>query len=276
MEENARLSAFGPKQKGKSGCLISVGNGGMLQVRAGLVKAGQSGKGKSSKKDKPSEPEAASPERSADDASISAALVRSLSEQLSDAVGEAIGSDPDLALRLLVCEFESRGVWRETKPLGLNYRRRGMPEYEAGAEPEDHPGWEDRFAELQELKRADLLKRLARHVGDLYTSVRTHPQQEPSGYMSVPNAIKPATMRRAIKKAFDAADFCKRANKAASLEIIRDVQGEDQVKVYAAKKVGEIRAHAQRCAEQSGWLPPELRTECYEGPGAEDQSAKAA
>lgn len=81
-------------------------------------------------------------------------------------------------------------------------------------------------------------------------------------------AIEPSIMTTALKQHFDSSDYFGSAAKAFSLAAIREAINEDEARKAEKLKKGELFDYAVKNVPPTGWMPPELRTASYAGPGA--------
>jgi ParB family chromosome partitioning protein len=82
------------------------------------------------------------------------------------------------------------------------------------------------------------------------------------------DAITPKVMNEALRKHFDATDYFGNAPKSFVLRAIEEALGEAERKKIAGRKKAEIAKHATANVPKTGWLPTQLRTSHYDGPGA--------
>lgn len=92
---------------------------------------------------------------------------------------------------------------------------------------------------------------------------------EVSGKLDAVRAlISPAVMNDAIEKYFDAKDFFGGAPKPVLLKVITEAINADESRKLNDKTKAEIGKWALANVVKTGWLPKELRTSHYAGPGS--------
>lgn len=105
-------------------------------------------------------------------------------------------------------------------------------------------------------------------------------QIQPDRAMSMPDAIRtklptirqalnPGVFNTAIAKRFDADDYFSNAPKGFVLKAIAEGINQDEARKVSAKPKAEIAKFAIANLGRTGWLPKELRTVHYKGPGSE-------
>lgn len=85
---------------------------------------------------------------------------------------------------------------------------------------------------------------------------------------AIRNAISPAAMDAALVKAFNAERYFKGAPKAFVIKAIKEAVNPEQAKKLSAGTKAAAWKFALANVVKTGWLPPELRTHHYSGPGA--------
>lgn len=82
-------------------------------------------------------------------------------------------------------------------------------------------------------------------------------------------ALTPAAMNTAIAKRFDAKDYFNRASKVIVLKAVKEAINADEARKLAESSKAEIAKFALANVVKTGWLPKELRTPHYAGPGSD-------
>lgn len=82
------------------------------------------------------------------------------------------------------------------------------------------------------------------------------------------NRLDPELMRDALNKRFDAEDYFAKAPKAFAIGAIAEVCGDSEARARETKPKSEIVKFALANIAGTGWLPRELRTAHYAGPGS--------
>lgn len=175
------------------------------------------------------------------------------------AIREALQAERHVALAALVAGFLSRSPYSD--PIRVRSEGFGSKAYRADGET---------FAALFERFRAmqpdDLLAAAAGVAGDAVSLERHQADQPPmanAGVAALVNAISYERLELALDDHFDPDDFFKRASAKVALDAIAEM-GVDKGK---AKKKPDLAALAAAGAREKGWLPVQLRTAHYAGPG---------
>ncbi|WP_051052575.1 ParB/RepB/Spo0J family partition protein [Bradyrhizobium liaoningense] len=93
---------------------------------------------------------------------------------------------------------------------------------------------------------------------------------------SVRQVLDANVFNAAIAKRFDAEDYFSSAPKGFVLKAIAEAINQDEARKIAGKTKPEIWKFALANVGKTGWLPKELRTVHYKGPGGEGYKASAA
>lgn len=94
------------------------------------------------------------------------------------------------------------------------------------------------------------------------------PQEVSSKLEGVRALISPAVMNDAVAKSFEPKDFFGGAPKPVLLKVITEAINADESRKLADKTKAEIGKWALANVVKTGWLPKELRTPHYAGPGS--------
>jgi ParB family chromosome partitioning protein len=271
LDEAAELRGYTPRQKEKAGCVVSIENG-RIDIDYGLIRpasAGSSaaaGKSTASPNDDGAKSEKAKPKpENKDPAKISDALTLRLSEQFTRACSEALAAEPDVALTVLLAGFAS-----ETSPIcvsvsGMVMRLGPSPKFTASRSFETNletigkMSRDDRLLLLADVAAAALDMRIMNHHGVAANSKKN---------LAIADRLKPASIEKALGKAFDAKDYFGAVNKAQCLTAIAEALGKDEAEKLAGAGKADIVKVAIARVPQSGWLPPALRIAHYAGPGS--------
>ncbi len=94
---------------------------------------------------------------------------------------------------------------------------------------------------------------------------------------TIRQALNPGVFNTAIAKRFDADDYFSSAPKGFVVKAIAEAINQDEARKVAAKSKADIAKFAlSNIREMDGWLPKELRTVHYKGPGSEGYKRPAA
>lgn len=256
--------SYSAEDKARSGCILAIGHRGDLEIKHAVLKPEEAKRekarqraeerkknGKAEPGDTPAEAEPAGPD-------ISNALAHDLSVKMTLAVREALQAERHIALAALVAGFLGNSPWSDpirVQNEGFGNKHRRGEETFAGA-----------FERLKAFSPEDLLAAAAGVAGETvslesYGAPDRHPMTLP-GTAALANAIDPGRLALALAANFDAEDFFKRASMKVALDAIAEMGVEAKPK----KKPEAVKA-ASDGARQTGWLPRQLRTMHYAGPG---------
>ncbi len=116
---------------------------------------------------------------------------------------------------------------------------------------------------------ASLTAKMIQPTSQLYQGMMPYAVNEAMG--KIADAIAPKIMNAALLKAFDAEDYFKGAPAKLRVRALEDMDCFSR-----PTKAGEVIKLCTETAEKKKWLPPELRTSHYDGPGAKARSRKKA
>lgn len=256
--------SFKPDHKAKSGCFVAFGWRG-LEIDYGRTRPEDKKKieaqeraaeRKKKNKDADGKKEPANPV-------LSNAVMHRLSDQLTKAATKALVNDPSLALAAILAGFASGGDVVTVKSGGYNPRA---------------PKFASALAGFMKQKHADQLQALAQVAANAISMTvfsADHPPLKNPDIAALSNAIKPADMNKALRESFDAKDYFNSVSKPFLLKAITEAINADEARKVSGKPKGEIAKFAITNVPKTGWLPPELRTDHYDGP-AGSKKAKAA
>ncbi len=91
---------------------------------------------------------------------------------------------------------------------------------------------------------------------------------------AIRNIITKSVMNEHQRKTFDASDYFGGAPKAFNLKAITEAVGADAARKLTGKTKAEIAKFAIANVSKTGWLPKELRTANYDGPGSKAKAKK--
>ena len=134
----------------------------------------------------------------------------------------------------------------------------------------------DRLAVVREWspeeKRAAIGKVVAAAV-DLTTDAASQPPMDDEDVAALVNLVDPAAMRAALIENFDAEDYFGSVSTSVARAAYAEMTGKT---LMASAKKAEVASMAAARAKETGWLPAELRTAHYDGPGAAKAGQEAA
>ncbi len=266
-----RLPTSNPKaaQKALAGCTVSVDYEGKLEIERGYVKPGVSVKIEKT----PAEKAAARKAGPSRPPVISAALADRLTAGLTKAVAAVVAhADVGLptVLRLALAGLICSGSY--SSPVCLENKGAGARD----AEDEDEDADYDFAAELRKLakvKPADLVDLFAKVVGSSIELgshsatrmlVAREGEVEDAAAAAVVHFVPQKLLQAALVKEFAPDDYFENSPGAMSLAALADMAVEPQKNVKKAALAKQAADHAKK----TGWLPPQLRTDGYDGPKA--------
>lgn len=253
------IAGYTPEQKKKAGCYLALTPDG-IEIDYGLVKpkAGASPtatKAADKADKKPKEPTA-----------ISNALSQRLSEQLNDALAECLKADPDLALAAVVAGFGASTSYAPGKPISVT--ERGLRTKQGGVgRTFDFASALHSLIESGRQNALNALAVVAARAVDTQCQLAERPPLKDKGIAALVNATKASAFRKAIAEKFDAKDYFASSNKATCLKAVEEALGKDHVKKIASWSKPDVAKYALTNVGKTKWLPPQLRSAHYDGPG---------
>lgn len=267
IESDVEARGYSPKVRAETGCIVWVDRFGGLEVRHGVqrpteVREKAKTPAKGGKATKPAKATPAKPGR------LSNVLTGRLSEQLTLAAAAAIEKDPDVAFAVLLAGFASGGE-------KVCVQERGFRGDGGGFKMAKVSSLEKAFALYSKEGKEARLRALARVVG-ASLDFRTHDAAVPPlkfpAVAAICDAINQADLQAALLAKFDAKGYFDSVDKATLLAIVRDVLGAEEVRKVKDKPKAFLAKFALTNVAKKGWLPPELRTVGYAGPGAKKRA----
>jgi ParB family chromosome partitioning protein len=264
-------SAYSAEERAKSGCMVSIGHDGKPATSYGLIKPDDASI--EPRRDAGPEPDewehgaddlpdaeeddaggTPSSDDEADGPKISGALSQTLSESKTVAVAAVLSQHPSIAMAAITAALLSQhdapvSVRNDGHPL---VRSSTLGEFPVVfGELRFDPRLEEKFAQAV-ATTLDL------------TDARWKWKGRNTGIDNLIVALPPTQFEAAARESFNAADYFQRAPKAiaiAALDEMRELGAEGLAPedVLAGMKKPELAAAAAQKAQQTGWLPPELR-----------------
>lgn len=200
---------------------------------------------------------------------ISQALTYKLSVTLTEAAAAAITGQPDLAFAMALAALMSGSSNVKLSNTGLGAR-----------ECEDDE-WDFDKALAHVLKQTPKQRAatFALHVGRSFSFECHHGNPlgpESSDAHIVCDVLDAKAMNAALRDKFDAADYFASASKTIAIAALKECDPNFNTAALASMKKSEVGTTAADQAISHGWLPPELRTKHYDGPGSKAFKPKAA
>lgn len=280
-DEDLAPDAFTADEKARSGCLVSIDatwpkKQATIGVKAGLIApAGRAATGGdqtdlddfTDADDDAGEP-GALPSTSAmiggDDPKpsgpfeISGALFQDLTAAQTVAAAKVLARDRDLALRVAIAALATGRSYESPAKLVMEHTAH------------DRPNDSGDFSAVLARHAGEVLPVLAdRLAGIVAQSLQLSSPNDFEGRRALVDAIDPDDYLAAMREAFPAADYFKRASKATAIEALEQMheQGHHfgllgRADLEGMKKA-ELAAWATEQAKACGWLPPEIRNTGY-------------
>lgn len=255
-DERARIleaidaRVWSDEQKAKAGAVLRVHYDGSMSITRGVVKP----IGKKAKAATADAKEKPAPQ-------ISNALMHRVSIQATKAVQAAVTHQPRLGLAALLAGFLAG---QHNAPIKVTTHGLGGPI------DEDPVSFTAAFRRLQKMSDEDLMRVAAGIAGQAVDIQCYNAEFGPfrlHGADELAAAIEPDIMADALRQHFDPADYFGSVPKAISVEAIREAMGDEHAQSAAKLKKAELFDFAVANVPPTGWLPPELRTASYTGPG---------
>ena len=262
IEERIKARGYDAATKARSGCVVSVGQGGQLEIRYGVMKPAAS-KSPASTSTKASAKDKAAP-------AISNALAHRLSIQLTQAAATAVTQHPNRAFEIAVAAL----LANQRFSLGARLNHDGL----ASKGPTRLVEFHDAYRNVTAMAPEQQLEVLATVVGKSLSFESQNAQALPLKDKSVATICEAlgAEMVAATRQAFDAEDYFGSISKPLILKAIEEALNADEARKATAKPKAELVKFAVANVPQTGWLPAELRTSHYDGPGSQPRKKPKA
>lgn len=257
------------EDRAKSGCVVEFKYDGTLEITYGVMKpaAAKAEKAKADKAEgKPAERRA--PE-------LSNAQARDLSIVLSQAAQDAVVLNPRVGLVALLAGFASHRSSYEIAAIMVSAE--GWNHMNLGHKKEER--FDAVFTRLLQMSDEDLFKAAAAACVpaiNLTTQVSGAPPLKRKDVAALVDALEPKSIQDALLKHFDPADYFERASRPFVIKAISEAVNADEARKADKLKKAELVKFAVENVGKTGWLPPELRTASYAGPGAAKPKATKA
>jgi len=247
-----KKNTFTSEQKTQSGCVITISHNGDVSVSHGVVKPSKGAAGTSG------EPAEKKP------AAISDSLMYRLSASATEAIRDAIVLEPRIGFIALLAGFmaDDYGI----KPVKVSHQGMQKNGGERG-----ETSFSAAFERLSGMSDSDLFEcaaAVAASALDIRSqSSNSMPFKEHNGTLAA--ELDAGNTYVALRQRFDAEDYFKSVSKEFLLKAIAEAINDDEARKAASLKKPELVAFALANVPDTGWLPIELRTSHYPGPGAQ-------
>lgn len=251
IEAAAEASGYSAKQRAESGCFVSVGRHGHLEIVYGKVKPADRRRAEAASP----KPASSTPKKTGPASDVrTAALAGKVSEWLTTAAGAAIVRQPDLANAALITGFMAGG------PVDINRVTPGKKIDFAANLAGNIKGSPE--------NRKMLLAQICAQAIDLFSNNPDAPPLKDPDNAALCNAIDAKAMNKALREAFDAKEYFNGIDKEWIGQAVFEAMGQDHAAKVARMKRGEAAVFAAGNVPKTGWLPPWMRTAHYDGPAA--------
>jgi ParB family chromosome partitioning protein len=279
IEEEAIRRGYSEKQKARLGCVVdidfernrvSIDYGKQLPaVKTAEAEATpvEIAKAAAAEQQQKQSTQAARQEKTKEPKEIDGALLRNLREHLQRAAGKALKVDPGFGLDVVIAAM---AVDQYDCIVGIEVQ--GHLDA-IGEKPEKLKSFADALARVQKLSGEQKLKWLARFAAMSLTFWNCGDAGEPiaddEDVAAVVDGLDPKLFNDAIKAEFDAKAYFDMAPKPVLVRAIAEaVSGDEAHKAAGLGDIKHIRKFCNQHIPKTGWLPIELRTAGYAGPGA--------
>lgn len=255
-EIEARIEARGydAAAKAKSGCIAWVDHRGQLEIKYGVQKPSTS---------KGAAPAAkASSKAKADVPAISNALAHRLSVQLTQAASKAIVQHPKHAFEIAVAALIANSPYSS----GARLSHDGMTSKTAGRAVDFRKAYLNVAAMAPEQQLEALAVIVGQSLNFESQSALSPPLRDES--VATICEVLGAEMVAATRQVFEAEDYFAGVNKSLVLKAIEEALNAEEARKVANKPKADLVKFAVANVPQTGWLPAELRTAHYDGPGS--------
>lgn len=233
-------------------------------------------------------PEAAETDRSKsieeqlDNKPLPASLVADLGAALTFAAQDAVREDADAALRLLIAALTpdlfgpplhvtAQEFGRRREALDSSAKESPHPEERSEAERLEGPyDFAAAVSALEGRSQAELLAILARRLAPalMLTALWRGDNEGEVDARAVIAKCDAAPFTASLATYFPQTNYFARAGKLRAIEALVEIDSLADAGALMKKKAPELAAMAGDKAKMTGWLPKELRTAHYRGPGA--------
>lgn len=267
----AQHRAVTPEQRASAGCVVSLGSSGRsgLQIKYGIIRPEDQTQqaDDSTGADTPHEVSDIAAKAPVPERDISAALSQAVSEIFSDALAEAVARDQKLALSTL-CVALLPGSYNSALRITSSGRGEGILKTEF----EDLRGKKgttllDLVLALSDERRMRMLCALAGAAVDVTDATIARLGVSPLQVKYIADHTIAGLMEPPLKEMFKADEFFRSATKKVAIAALEEISGRNNC---TSTKKDDIAQYAAKLATQSGWLPGQLRTKHYAGPGAKN------
>lgn len=258
-------SGFTAEQKAKSGCVVSLGRNGDVEIEAGYVKPADE---KAHAGDAALDARAAEkPEAKKEGSGVSEALTNRLTEALTEAAANAVEQDPGAALCILLAGFAAQ--WGAPARVSC----RGMKSGDGLGRERSFDKTLASVIEMSAKERNALLTKIVGQTLDLRLFTRQRESIEDKSVAALLAALPGRALMVELKRLFSAEDYFGSVSKALCLAAIEEAVNKDEARKLAGKPKGEVAKFAVTNVPKTGWLPEAMRTVHYDGPGAKAKKA---
>lgn len=263
IENAVLLRGYSDEMKSRSGCVINISQYGQQKVSVtyGVLEPQKT-------KKVTVDPTTGEETVVTETKTIPNTLAERLSAQLTLAARDAIAARPQVALAALVAALQSNR-WDHEQPINASI---------AGAliQGTERPDFADAFEALLKLDISELAIAATAVAAQAVNMHRTLPGAPRSENMALLNAMDPEALSAALVRHFDPDDYFKSAPIPVIIGAIEEtMSGGSTMTTLQGKKKKDLVEMAMQQVVPMGWLPVELRTAAYAGPGA-TQKEKAA
>jgi hypothetical protein len=247
------------EQKAAMGAVVEVDRNGRFSIEYGVQKPGR----KVAKEKAGPGASAGKADRAAAEPKLSQAIEGHLMGRASAAIAAALAGQPDVAIAALLAAFTADGEGPVRAEHG------GMEKRIGGARPVFDFGdaFEVALALSPARRQAALIGHTASAV-DLLLLGDPMPLSAPGTREIVAALAKkaPKELNRHLRAAFDALGYFDGVSKAFIETAVVESFGPEQWAAIAGMTKAECAEWAGMRVGATGWLPPELRAPCYDGP----------
>jgi ParB family chromosome partitioning protein len=258
---------FPRDKRAKAGCFVCFEHRG-LKIEYGRLKPEEKKAAEAQERAATRKKKAKTAENKGESAGIiSNALHQRLSEQLTIAAGATLAKDKPLALAAVLAGFASGGDVVCVSDGGFGTKRLGRSGGSVFASALQ--GFIDKPAGMNQA----LAEVAGRAVNMQVFNINSKPLANKNN-VALLEAMDGDELNKQLRQGFDAADYFGNVSKGLCLKAITEAINADEARKVAGKPKGEIAKFAVDNVPRTGWLPVELRTAHYDGPGSKKPAAK--
>jgi ParB family chromosome partitioning protein len=241
-------------KKATAGCILKLNQNGQLDITYGVIKPG---KAKAAAVERIKSTKAKEAPKKEEPARLSVDAIIEINETLQGAVAETLEENTQDAIAALLAGFMSWGKG----PVKVSARGHASDDIEEMSFKEAYAA----ALKLPQQQKLEGLARIAVSAMDFGYSSKSNLHK--SEVLQLVESLDQTIFNKKIKEFFDPTAYFKGAPKPLILQAIEECKGKEAAEKMADSKKADLATAAVKAVKEKGWLPIELRTIHYIGPG---------